>query len=148
MNATKHSLLVTLYAIFVKGKKHYICPAPNTLIALLHKFHKRDIQRRWLFYCLADLRARKIIRMKRRYITEEYGLVRSIPSMISLTTKGVEYMQRKLMGDARELYARMMEWLNRDRKQFPKPHDLVPSVSDEDRQAALMKIKTLIRDIG
>lgn len=148
MNKTKACLLITLWAIFVKGKKHYICPAVNTLIVLLEQFHDTRIKRRWLFYCLADLRTQKFIRMKSRYIHDDANLVRQIPSMIALTTRGVDYMQRRFVGGARELYARMITWLNKDQQRFPRAADMFPDAVRPDPAFAIQKLRTLINDIG
>ncbi len=148
MNKTKASLLVTLWAIFVKGKKHYICPAANTLISLLDQFHGADIKRRWLFYCLADLREQKFIRMKRRYIRDETNLVKQIPSMIALTAKGVQYMSRRFVGGAQELYSRMLSFMKKDQARFPRPSDIFPEEERMEPAKALARLRILIKDLG
>ncbi len=147
MNNTKHALLVTINAEFVKGKKHYICPAPNTQIKLLKHFHGIDIQRRWFFYCMANLRELKYIRVRHRYTYGEQGGIQQIPSMIALTTKGLAYLNRKMTSGARALYQRMMEWLKRDDSRFPGAPDLEPTAQPQDKEKVLAMLKTIIHDI-
>lgn len=148
MNKTQSEILLTFWAIFVKGKKHYICPAPNTIISLLERFHGTQIRRRWFFYCTAELRHRKLIKTKRRFTKGEDNLVRQIPSMIALTTKGVQYMQQRMTIGAKELYQRMIAWLNKDQQRFPRAADLFPDNDRMNPEAAILKVRMLIKDIG
>lgn len=145
MNETKLAILITLFAIFVKGKKHYVTPAPNTILLLLEKFHEKSIHRRWLFECLLFLREKKFIRTKRRWLIIEDNEIRSIPSMVTITTKGVQYLSRKMVAGAKSIYKQMLTWLNRGDKRWPAPVDLVAPEQIRDAEGGLKHIREIIQ---
>ena len=148
MNNTKNSILITYFSIIVKGKKHYCTPAPNTTIGLLEKFHNIEIGRRWFFQCTYDLeRAGYITRVKRQIYTPEAGVI-SRPSLIALTVRGFKYLRRKGVHRAQEMLKPMFRWLRRDDQRRPTVADLYPDETITDREAAITKLKELIKDIG
>lgn len=147
MNATKLAIFITLHAIFVNSKKHYIVPAPNTIIELLEKFHHIRIKRRWLFYCMLYLRVKKHIRMRRRWLQIQGKGILSQPSMITITTKGAQFLKSKMIAGSRELFIRMKKFLEGDDKRFPLPQDINPDEPAMNRDRLRIMIKEFIKTI-
>lgn len=145
MNNTKHSHLITFYEIQVKGKKHYITPHPDTIRELLKRFHNIDIGRRWHFQCTHDLEEGGYIsRVKRPVFNRETGVF-SRPSIFSLTVKGLKYLISKGVSGARALLKPMFDWLHRNDNRRPTAADLYPGETITSREAALEKLKELIK---
>ncbi len=119
MNASKASLMITIFMSTSQGKNHYTVSAINTFLLNLEKFHKIKIKRRWLFQCLADLLTAGYIRRKARYVNDHNGLITQIPSMITFTLKGVVWMVRMGVKGARKIHKNMVKYLKKDDNRFP-----------------------------
>jgi len=119
MNNTKNALMVTLFASMSQGKKHYSVTSVTKIIENLEKYHKIQVKRRWIFYCLADLLSGSYVRRKSRHVNDHNGLVTQIPSMISFTLKGVAYLTSKYVVGARKLYQAMVKFAKKKDKRWP-----------------------------
>jgi len=124
MNNTKHNLLITLYAILVKGKVHYATPRPITLLELLKNFHHIDIHYRWLFQCLTDLEEAGYITRQKRWDPKSLPTIHRLPALLAITIKGTKYLTSGMVEGSRKLYHQMLSWLNRKDHRFPKPQDI------------------------
>ena len=144
MNSAKASLMITLFAILSKSDKHYICPAMNTVINLLDNFHGLSIKRRWLFQCMRYLLDERYITKKKRYQRMSDGQVYQIPSMISITMKGLKFLVQKKVIGAQQLLIRMLNWMKKKDDRFPKEEDLTRPPTDEQRQLNVARLRTLL----
>jgi len=88
LNAAKHSLLISVRATLSQGKKTYTQVLINKILELLLQFHGVHVGRRRVFQCLRELKDDGYISRQRRYLRLAGGLIRSIPSLWSLTPKG------------------------------------------------------------
>jgi hypothetical protein len=89
LNASKSSILITLFVCIDQGKKTHTPVSINKILELLTQFYDVHIGRSWLFQCLRELEDDGYICRQRRYLRLAGGLIRSIPSLWSLTPKGV-----------------------------------------------------------
>lgn len=119
MNASKASIMITLFNSTSQGENHYTVSSVDKLRLNLDKFHKINIKRRWTFQCLADLLAAGYIRRKARYVNDHNGLITQIPSMVTFTLKGVVWLVRMGVKGARKIHKSMMSYLNKGDKRFP-----------------------------
>lgn len=123
MNASKASIMITIFKSTGQGENHYTVSSVDKLRLNLDKFHDIKIKRRWTFQCLADLLTAKYIRRKQRYVQDENGLITQIPSMITFTLKGVIWMVKMGVKGARKIYKSMMKYLKKEDKRFPSRED-------------------------
>ena len=119
MNNTKNAAMLTIYFSMSQGKNHVSYSSIAAILQNLNKFHKIDIQRRWLFYCLRHLEDQGYIRRKGRYRNDENGLITQIPSILWFTLKGVVWLVSKGVVGAKKLYKSMMNYLKKDDKRSP-----------------------------
>jgi len=123
MNATKYSIMITTFFSMSQGKNHYTVSSINAFLVNLEKFHDRNIKRRWIFQCFADLIAAGYLRRKARYINDGNGLITQIPSMITFTLKGVVWLVKRGVSGAKKIYKSMMSYLKKDDQRFPSRTD-------------------------
>lgn len=123
MNKTKHAVAVALFASMQNGAKHYTKASQTKVRILLAKYHDIQIQKRWLFYCLADMECRGYIRRKERYHRRSDGTLAQISSMITFTIPGVKYLIQKRVAGAVELLKRMLAFLSGKDKRWPAEKD-------------------------
>lgn len=144
MNGTKSAVFITLFAIQCKGKKHYICPAINTLINLLKSHHKIKVKRRWLFACMKYLIDNKYIVTKYRYHNSTKGEICQLPSMITFTLRGIKFLISKRVAGAKEMLKKMLSWVRGDDKRFPKEAEIAPGLTTEERKENLQRLQALL----
>jgi len=140
MNASKASLMITIYKSTGQGNNHYTVSSIDKLRINLDKFHNINIKRRWTFQCLADMIAAGYIRRKQRYVKDFDGLITQIPSMITFTLKGVVWFVKKDVKGAKKIYKSMMSYLKKQDNRFPGRQDFDDGSywpGDPDQRAAL-----------
>jgi hypothetical protein len=136
LNASKASILNTLFFCTGQGKKTYTQVSINKLLALLLKHHNIDIKRSWIFQCLRDIEDSGYIRRKRRYLQVEGGLIQGIPSLWSFTLKGLSWLVANGVTPAIDLYKNMISWLQKKEGRFPRKEDFFdPSYTKIDVKA-------------
>jgi len=123
MNASKASIMITIFFSTGQGKNHYTVSSVSAIQENLSKFHKINIQRRWIFYCLRYLLDEGFIRRKERYRKDGNGLITQIPSMITMTLKGVAWLVSRGISGAKKIYQSMMQYLKKQDKRFPGRKD-------------------------
>jgi hypothetical protein len=148
VNATKLAILITFLSILVKGKIHYCEPHPDTTIGLLLKFHGIEIGRRWFFQCMLDLETAGYMRRQRRWLKLPGPEIRSNSSLWVFTIRGIKFLVSKSIRGAQELLKSMLSWMHRGDNRRPTEKDLAGTGEAIDREEAIIRIKTLIRDIG
>ena len=120
MNNSKRAVFITIYKIIVKGKKHYIQPSVDTIIDLLCSYHDTTIKRRWAFNCLRDLEQLGYIKRQRRYLNNDDGEVRQIPSLITITLAGARKLYRQGIEGAAMLIKEILGWIQSADKRWPR----------------------------
>jgi len=148
MNSTKHAVAITLFASTRNGAVHYTKASAGKLLILLAKYHDKQIQRRWLFYCLADMEGRGYIRRKTRYYRKSDGTFQQISSMITFTMSGIKYLVQKRVAGALALLKTMMKWLNGGDKRWPQEKEVTPQWSPEEMNANKVRFRKLLADLG
>jgi hypothetical protein len=121
MNHTKSAVMIAIFKVLVKGKKHYCQMSVDTLLELLVKWHNISVNRRWLFQCLHDLEASGYITRKQRYRRRSGNLSVQIPSLISITLDGARELYRRGVDAARGLIDEILSWLRGNDKRWPEP---------------------------
>ena len=119
MNHTKLALLVSIYRILVKGKKHYAVPSVNALIDLVASRHETDIKRRWAFQCLHDIEALGYINRQERFRKDPDGGWKQIPSLITITLKGARRLFDLGIEGASRLVKEILGWFHAGDKRWP-----------------------------
>lgn len=119
MNASKACIMTTIFFSTSQGRNHYTVSSISAIQKNLSKFHKIDIQRRWIFYCLKWLTDQGHIRRKERYRRDSNGLITQIPSMITFTLKGVVWLVSRGVGGAKKIYKSMVRYLKKQDKRWP-----------------------------
>jgi len=117
MNSTKHAVAITLFASTKNGEVHYTKASAQKIIILLAKYHDKQIQRRWLFYCLADMEKAGYIRRKTRHRHDRDGKITQISSLITFTLAGIKYLVKKRISGALALLKKNDEMVKRRRSQ-------------------------------
>lgn len=132
MNKTKHAVAIALFASTQNGAKHYTKASVRKILILLAKYHNINVQRRWLFACLADMERLGYIRRKTRYHREPDGTFTQISSMVTFTLPGVKYLVQKRITGALALLKRMMRWLAGGDARWPQEKELTPQRTPEE----------------
>ena len=148
MNKTKHAVAIALFASTQNGAKHYTKASVRKLLILLAKYHNIQIQRRWLFACLADMEKLGYIRRKARYHRESDGTFTQISSMVTFTLPGVKYLVQKRIAGALALLKQMMKWLNGDDARWPREKELTPQWTPEEVKANKARFMKLLTALG
>jgi len=144
VNTTNHSLAVTLFKIFQKSEKNYIVPAIDSLISLLGDYHGCTVKRRRVFYSMRYLLDEKLIRRKARYQKYSDGQITQVPSMVTWTLKGLQYLWRMGVGDALKSIKRIKEDSKKRDQRFPRPQEVQEEIIEIDTIANLVEVKRLI----
>lgn len=144
MNTTKHAVAIALFASMQNGAKHYTKASQRKLRILLAKYHDIQIQKRWLFYCLADLEGKGYIRRKERYHREPDGTFTQISSMITFTLAGIRYLAKKRIAGALELLKRMLKFFSGDDKRWPQEKGTGEQHTPEEILANKTRFKKLL----
>jgi len=147
MNKTKHSVIISLFASMGNGKAHYTKAKVEKIRMLLAKYHQIQIQRRWLFYCLADIEAAGFIRRKKRFKQGVCTEIQQLPSLVSFTLEGIKYLVRKRVSGAIELLKQMMKFIQRGDKRFPgedpNAHKFTAAETEQNKARFQKLLKTL-----
>jgi len=147
MNNTKHAVAVALFASTQNGKQHYTKASEHRLRELLAQFHGIQIQRRWLFKCLADMEKEGLIRRKKRYDHQEHGKIRQFSSMITFTLEGLRYLVTKKVEGATVLFKKMIAWLKQKDHRFPRVAEIAAGISPEEAAENIKRLKGLIAGV-
>lgn len=115
--------MLTIFFSTSQGKKHYTTSSIDAFLKNLEKFHKIKIKRRWCFYCVRWILDEGYIRRKERYRQDNNGLISQIPSMITITLKGIVWLVSKGVEGAKEVYKSMQKFLKKEDKRFPSRTD-------------------------
>ena len=148
MKNTKYALLITLFACMGYGKKHYTKASVYAISDLLKGIHGISVKRRWLFACLKFLEDEGLIRRKKRYLRQPDGTLKQISSMITITLKGTKQLYRMGVSGASKLLKSIKSWLRRKDGRFPKIQDIIPNVSDEDREKEALLVRKFLQELG
>ena len=148
MNSTKHAVAIALFASMRNGAKHYTKASQTKLRILLAKYHNIQIQKRWLFYCLADMEAQGFIRRKTRYYRQPDGTFMQISSMITFTLPGIKYLVKKRIAGAAGLLKRMLKFLAGEDQRWPKEEDVGPRWTMTEVRANKARFKKLLAALG
>ena len=144
MGETKDAILITLFAILDKGKKHYIVPSVDRLLELLKQYHNINIKRRWFFYCMRHLQDKGYIVTKHRFDHYDDSKIMQLPSMLTYTLKGVSRLMKKRVIGAKRLMKVMLKWMGKDDRRFPKPKEFDNAMSERDIQSNKLRLQELL----
>jgi len=144
MGATKYAILITLFSILSKGKKHYVIPGVDTLLSLLEQYHKITIHRRWFFYCLKYLKDEGIIVTRHRFDHYDGNKIMQLPSMITFTLRGASYLMKKRVAGAKALLKAILKWMGKDDRRFPKPKEFDERLSENDMLRNRVRLQELL----
>lgn len=148
MNSTKHAVAIALFASMRNGAKHYTKASQTKLRILLAKYHNIQIQKRWLFYCLADMEAQGFIRRKTRYYRKADGTFVQISSMITFTLPGIKYLVKKRVAGSLSLLKRMLKYLAGSDERWPKENDIEPRWTPEEIGANKRRFTRLLAGLA
>jgi len=148
MNNTKHAVMISLFASMQNGAKHYTKASAHRIRELLAEYHGIQIQRRWLFYCLADAEGAGLIRRKTRYRRQPDGTFVQLSSMVSFTLAGVKYLVQKKVAGALELLKRMLAFLSGKDKRWPNTPDVAPKWTPGEMTTNRRRLKALVENLG
>ena len=148
MNRTKHAVMIAIFASMQNGAKHYTKASVRRIRELLAEYHGIQIQRRWLFYCLADAEGAGLIRRKVRYHRKQDGTFVQLSSMITFTLAGVKYLVQKKIVGALELLKRMLAFLAGKDKRWPSTPDVAPKWTPEEMTTNRRRLKALVENLG
>jgi len=148
LNRTKHAVMIALFASMQNGAKHYTKASAHRLRELLAEYHGIQIQRRWLFYCLADAEGAGLIRRKVRYHRKPDGTFVQLSSMVTFTLSGVKYLVQKKITGAVELLKRMLSFLASKDKRWPDVADVAPKWTPEEMNTNRRRLKALVENLG
>ena len=148
MNKTKHAVMIALFASMQSGAKTYTKASQTKLRILLAKYHDIQIQKRWLFYCLADAEGAGLIRRKTRFKRKSDGTIGQISSMVSFTLSGVKYLVSKKVTGAIELLKRMTAFFGGKDKRFPNTPEPEREWTAEEMTANRRRLKALVENLA
>jgi hypothetical protein len=115
--------MITIFFSSGQGKKHYTVTSINALRQNLSEFHGIKIRRRWTFQCLRYLLDAGYIKRKGRYVHDNNGIITQIPSMVTLTLKGMAWLVARGVRKTRKIYKAMVDHISSNDKRFPKKKD-------------------------
>ncbi len=123
MNASKASIMITIFFSSGQGKKHYTKTSIKALRKNLKNFHGIKIKVRWTFQCLRDLLDAGYIKRASRHRHDHNGQITQIPSMISFTVKGMAWLVKMGVRKTRKIYKAMIDHLEGKDRRFPTKKD-------------------------
>jgi len=148
MNNSKSALMITLFASTGQGKNHYSIGSVNTFLSLLKKYHKINIQRRWMFQCFRDLLNAGYITRKQRYIRRAGGMIGQIPSMVTFTLKGAKYLVSKRVSGALRLLKSILKFVTGKDQRWPSVKEIVPPPAQGKKKANQRELTKLLDNIA
>ena len=147
LNACKHSLILIVNHLLVKGNIHFIKPSIRSLQQILKERYGICVGRRWIFQCLKDLEDLGfILRKSRPGITTE-GKPHWLSSMIVFTVRGVMYLKQCSIEGSGDRWKKTLEWIKRNDKRFPSESELIADTHQDLISKNLARVKDLIKDI-
>ena len=147
MNSTKHAVMISLFASMQNGAKHYTKASAHRIRELLAEYHGIQIQRRWLFYCLANAEGAGLIGRKTRYRRQPDGTFVQLSSKVSFTLSGVKYLVQKKVVGALELLKRMLAFLSGKDKRWPNTPDVAPKWTPEEMNTSRRRMIALVENL-
>ncbi len=148
MNNTKNAVMIALFASMQSGAKHYTKAGVKKLLELLAKYHDIHVQRRWLFYCLANMEGAGLIRRKERYHRRPDGSFVQLSSMITFTLAGARYLVKKRVIGAMGLLKSILAFISGRDKRWPNTKDVAPTWNPEEAEANKRRARALLVGIG
>jgi len=125
MNKAKSSIMITLFSCMSQGKNHYTVVSIDKIIDLLKDYHKIQVKRRWIFYCIRDLLDAGLLTRKPRYQQGTGCTISQVSSMISFTLKGARYLVSKRVNGAWRMWKRIVSYLKNNDHRWPKMKEIV-----------------------
>jgi hypothetical protein len=135
--------MITLFAITQKGGKTYCAPSWVQIGMLLQKFHDVKIKRRWIFQCLKDIHEYGLITRLERKAPQVNGEFNQKPGLISFTIKGMKYLHRKRVGGALGVLKKMMQWLKKKDRRWPKKEEIMPECTPAQVKKNLERLRAI-----
>lgn len=148
MNNTKSALLISIFRIHVKGKKHYAVPSIKALINLLSTRHATEVKRRWTFQCLHDIEDLGFIARRTRYDKDTEGAIRQLPGMIAITLKGARHLYNLGVEGAERLTKEILGWIRGGDQRFPEHKKELLKLTPEEIEFNKFKIGELLATIA
>lgn len=127
MNRSKSAIMITLFVCMGQGKNHYTKASIDKLQELLYKYHKIQVGRRWIFYCIKYLLEMNFITKKKRYKNSSTGKIRQKPSLHAITLEGARYLVAKKVKGAWKLLKSILNYLARKEGRWPEYKDIAPA---------------------
>lgn len=115
--------MLTLVKCTPKKGKRYTKVSRRKLLELLDKYQHRKIKLRWLSQCIKDLVDIGFINRHHRYIHDPAGLITQLPSWISFTKDGVQYLVDNLVEGARNWLKSIQTWIYGNNNNHPPKED-------------------------
>ena len=148
MNNSKAALMITLFAATGQGKNHYTVGSIDKFLSLLTKYHKIDIQRRWIFQCFRDLLDAGYITRKARYKRRDGGLIGQIPSMVSFTLRGAKYLVSRRVSGAMSLLKSILNFVTGKDQRWPNVKHVVDPHAVKKKKANQRELTKLLDHIA
>jgi hypothetical protein len=148
MNHTKNAIMITIFSSTCQGENHYTKTSISKIGENLEKYHGIHVQRRWIFYCLAELLERKLLTRKSRYRNDDYGLITQIPSLLAFTIKGIKYLVSKRVVGAWKMLKSMLAWLKKGDARWPEKKDVQGSSYWPEGADEKQRLKGLLGIVG
>ena len=124
MNKVQYALMITIFASMSQGDNYWTQASIKSLLENLLKYHDIQIERRWIFQCLAELKARGFINTRLRYRHDSIGRISQIPSVIVFRLKGIVWLIKMGYRQAQKAYKGMTSWWKNHDGRFPQKHDV------------------------
>jgi hypothetical protein len=141
LNATKHSLLISVRATLSQGKNPFSKASINKLRDLLKERHGIVVGRRWIFQCIKDLITQGLLIRQPRYNYKRPGSPGQYSSMLAFTLKGCRYLFNNFVDGAYDIFRRVLARITGEDKRWPSPRDILPEgyMPDDPEQKAWLK---------
>jgi len=148
MNKAKSSIMITLFSCMSQGKNHYTVVSINKIIDLLKDYHKIQVKRRWIFYCIRDLLDAGLLTRNQRYQQGTGCTISQLSSMVSFTLKGAQYLVSKRVSGAWRMWKRIVAYLKNKDQRWPKMEEVVKPGESEAFKPSLDEWNTLRGIVG
>lgn len=139
MNKVQYALMITIFASMGQGENYWTQTSIKSLLKNLLNYHEIDIKRRWIFECLADLKARGFINTRLRYRHDTIGRISQIPSVIVFKLKGIVWLIKMGYRQAQKSYKAMTSYWKKHDGRFPQKDDVHDETylpdNEQDREA-------------
>jgi hypothetical protein len=141
LNATKHSLLISVRATLSQGKNPFSKASINKLRDLLKERHGIVVGRRWIFQCIKDLITQGLLIRQPRYNYKRPGSPGQYSSMLAFTLEGARYLLNKYVDGAYDIFRRVLARITGEDKRWPSPRHILPGgyMPDDPEQKERLK---------